>query len=51
LEIPEEIRNKLKFVCVEHLDEVLQIALAPVAKSSKVSHAPRKKKSRGEAAA
>ncbi|MCC6138189.1 MAG: endopeptidase La [Bdellovibrionaceae bacterium] len=26
-EIPEEIRNKLKFVCVEHLDEVLQIAL------------------------
>lgn len=26
-EIPEEIRNKLNFIFVEHLDEVLQIAL------------------------
>jgi ATP-dependent Lon protease len=51
LDIPEEIRNKLNFVCVEHLDEVLQIALAPESKTAKLVSPARKKKSRGEAAA
>lgn len=50
LEIPEEIRTKMNFICVEHLDEVLQIALNPDSKS-KATASTKKKKSRGEAAA
>lgn len=50
VDIPEEIRNKLNFVCVEHLDEVLQIALVN-AKSGVSGKVGSKKKSKTKEAA
>lgn len=47
VDIPDEIRNKLNFIFVEHLDEVLQIALNSDAKKSQV----RKKKHKSTEAA
>lgn len=51
VEIPEEIRNKLNFVCVEHLDEVLQIALVNSGGSSNKPAIHKKKSKTKEAAA
>lgn len=51
IEIPEEIRNKLNFVCVEHLDEVLQIALVNSKAGSTSSKTNNKKKSKTKEAA
>lgn len=48
-DIPDEIRNKLKFIFVEHLDEVLQIALNSGNKA-KTSTGSRKKKHKEVAA-
>jgi ATP-dependent Lon protease len=46
-DIPDEIRNKMSFIFVEHLDEVLHIALN---QDSKKSASPRKKKQKEVAA-
>lgn len=47
VDIPDEIRNKMSFIFVEHLDEVLHIALNH---ENKKSGAPRKKKQKEVAA-
>lgn len=47
IDIPEEIRNKLNFVCVEHLDEVLQIALVN-SKAGSTSKSGSKKKTKSK---
>ncbi len=46
-DIPDEIRNKMSFIFVEHLDEVLHIALN---QENKKSASPRKKKHKEVAA-
>ncbi|MCB9072689.1 MAG: endopeptidase La [Bdellovibrionaceae bacterium] len=50
VDIPEEIRNQLKFIAVEHLDEVLQIALTNTGGSSNNKTSRRKPKGKEAAA-
>jgi ATP-dependent Lon protease len=51
VDIPEEIRNKLNFICVEHLDEVLQFALVNTGGNSSSKPSKQKKSKTKEAAA
>lgn len=49
IDLPKRARNELSIVPVEHMDQVLEIALAPVKEKPRVLR-PRKKTSSGESA-
>ncbi len=46
IDIPANVKRKLKFVIVHHMDQVLDIALEPAAKSGRKAPVARKKKTK-----